>query len=225
MGRQSWKARSGCSPRRRRRGGLQLRRGGLLRILVVLLALLGAGPAWAGAPRPSTGGGAAVQPLRPSESTPQKLWGTVRSVALASLLVVATQDDGSREVRLYGIEPPEQPRGAQGPHPEIPGQPYGAEALRYVRDLITGKLVRLETFGKDRQGRSLAVVWLGDVNVNLTMVKEGLAWVSPTVGDPRVRAELAVAEQQAQKAKYGLWSLPNPEPPWEYRKRLRIPAQ
>ena len=215
---QSWKVRSGCMPRRRRRRGL-------LGILAVLLALLVADPAWAGAPRPAIEGGGAVPPLRPPERTARKLWGTVNSVGLASLLVVATPDDGSRQVRLYGIEPPEQPRGAKGPQPETPGQPYGAEALGYVRDLITGKLVRLETFGKDRQGRSLAVVWLGDVNVNLTMVKEGLAWVSPTVGDARVRAELEVAEQQAQKAKYGLWSLPNPEPPWEYRKRLRVPAQ
>jgi endonuclease YncB( thermonuclease family) len=57
------------------------------------------------------------------------------------------------------------------------------------------------------------------------MVKEGLAWVSPTVSNSRVRAELEVAAQQAQKAKYGLWSLPNPESPWEYRKRLRVPAE
>jgi endonuclease YncB( thermonuclease family) len=146
-------------------------------------------------------------------------------VTLATLMEVTTPDDGSRQVRLYGIEPPERPRPAQASQRESPGQPYGIEALGYVRDLLDGKLVRIETFGKDRRGRILAVVWLGDVNVNLTMVKEGLAWVSPAVSDSRVRAELEVAEQQAQKAKYGLWSLPNPEPPWEYRKRLRVPAE
>jgi endonuclease YncB( thermonuclease family) len=146
-------------------------------------------------------------------------------VAIATLLEVATPDDGPHKVRLYGIEPPERPRPAQATRPETPGQPYGVETLAYVRDLLGGKLVRIETFGKDRQGRTLAVVWLGDVNVNLTMVKEGLAWVSPAVSDSRVRAELEVAAQQAQKAKYGLWSLPHPEPPWEYRKRLRVPAE
>jgi endonuclease YncB( thermonuclease family) len=194
-------------------------------ILALLLAASWVVPAWGGAPRPSIEGGGSGQPLGPPESTSRKLWGTVRSVTIGTLLEVATPDDGSRQLRLYGIEPPERPRPARASQRETPGQPYGVEALSYVRDLLDGKLVRIETFGKDRRGRTLAVVWLGDVNVNLTMVKEGLAWVSPAVSDSRVRAELEVAEQQAQKAKYGLWSLPNPEPPWEYRNRLRVPAE
>jgi endonuclease YncB( thermonuclease family) len=218
MSRQSWTMIRSNRPQGRRRPA------GPVAILMLLLALGGADPGWSGAPRPSTEGRAAVQPLRPPQGAVRTLWGTVDSVALASLLVVTIPDDGSREVRLYGIEPPEQPREARGPHPGSPGQPFGAEALAYVRDLITGKQVRLEILGKDRHGRSLAIVWLGDVNVNLTLVKEGLAWVSPSVGNPRVRAELEVAEQQAQRARYGLWSLPDPEPPWQYRKRLRVPA-
>jgi endonuclease YncB( thermonuclease family) len=90
---------------------------------------------------------------------------------------------------------------------------------------LADKQVRLESFGKDRTGRLLAVVWLGDINVNLTLVKEGLAWVSPSITYSKVRAELEVAERQAQVGKYGLWALPNPEPPWEFRNRLRLPAE
>ncbi len=87
------------------------------------------------------------------------------------------------------------------------------------------KQVRIESYGKDRLGRILAVVWLGDINVNLTLVKEGLAWMDPSLTIIKVRAPLEVAERQAQVGKYGLWALPNPEPPWKYRKRHRLPIQ
>ena len=128
-------------------------------------------------------------------------------------------------VRLLGIDPPEPPRpGRPGSQP-TEGQPFGPEAATYLRDLVIDKQVQLDTYGKDSLGRTLAVVWLGDLNVNLVLVKEGLAWVSPNVSVTKVRVELEVAERQAQVGKYGLWALPHPEPPWEFRKRHRLPAE
>ena len=200
------------SPHRWRPDPGTLRRAGAAALVLAGL-LLGARPGPAGA----------GQSLGPPETSGMKLWGTVQSVESATLLRVAPPDAAPLQVLLYGIEPPEWSLPAADRH-EFPGQPYGQDAYTYVHDLLTSKQVQIETFGKDRQGRILAVVWLGDINVNLRLVKEGLAWVSPSVSDPRVRAELEVAEQQAQKGKYGLWSLPNPEPPWVYRKRLRVPA-
>jgi endonuclease YncB( thermonuclease family) len=85
--------------------------------------------------------------------------------------------------------------------------------------------VQLETYGKDRAGRLLSVVWLGDINVNLTLVKEGLAWVAPSLTVTNVRFALEVAERQARVGRYGLWALPAPEPPWEYRKRYQLPSE
>jgi endonuclease YncB( thermonuclease family) len=105
------------------------------------------------------------------------------------------------------------------------GQPFGPEAATYLRDLVVDKQVQLDTYGKDHLGRTLAVVRLGDLSVNLILVKEGLAWVSPNVPVTKVRVALEVAERQAQVGKYGLWALPNPEPPWEFRKRHRLPAE
>ncbi len=213
------------SPRSWRRDPAALRRWG--EVVLVLMALLvgaWAGPAWAGGPRIGTDGSGAEQPLGPPETTAKKLWGTVQSVESTTLLLVTPPDSGPLQVRLYGIEPPEWSYPAMPGRQGVPGQPYGQDAFTYVRDLLTNRQVQIESFGKDRRGRILAVVWLGDINVNLSMVKEGLAWVSPSVSDPRVRAELEVAEQQAQKGRYGLWSLPNPEPPWEFRKRLRVPS-
>jgi endonuclease YncB( thermonuclease family) len=153
------------------------------------------------------------------------VWGTVRTVRDATSLVVVTPELRRYDVRLLGVEPPEPPRpGRPGAQP-TEGQPFGPEAANYLRDLVLDKQVQLDTYGKDRLRRTLAVVWLGDLSVNLILVKEGLAWVSPDVPVTKVRVELEVAERQAQVGKYGLWALPNPEPPWEFRKRLRLPAE
>jgi len=167
----------------------------------------------------------ASHPLTPPESGEAQIWGTVRAALDGTSLVVVTSEPARVDVRLLGVEPPEPPRPGRSGIPPTEGQPFGPEAATYVRDLLVDKQVRLETYGKDRGGRILAVVWLGDINVNLTLVKEGLAWVSPGISVSKVRIGLEVAERQAQVAKYGLWALPNPEPPWEYRRRHRLPSE
>jgi micrococcal nuclease len=161
---------------------------------------------------------------RGGEGPVTRLWGTVRSMPTGTHLVVVSPDQGSLEVRLLGVVLPEPPRtGATGR--AVEGQPFGAQAERYARDLLLEKQVSLDAYGKDRMGRRLAVVWLGEINVNLTLVKEGLAWVDPSLTAANVRAALEVAERQAQVGRYGLWGLPEPEPPWEYRKRNRLASE
>lgn len=197
-------------------------------VVPTLCLLLAAGWAQAGtkpgAPAPPASPEVS-QPLLPSEPEEVHVWGTARAVPDATNLVVVTPELRRYDVRLLGVEPPEPPRpGRPGAQP-TEGQPFGPEAAKYLRDLVVDKQVQLDTYGKDRLGRTLAVVWLGDLSVNLILVKEGLAWVSPNVPVTKVRVELEVAERQAQVGKYGLWALPNPEPPWEFRKRLRLPAE
>ncbi len=152
-----------------------------------------------------------------------RLWGTVRSVAGRNLLV-ASPDRGQIEVRLVGVELPEPPRVA-ATGTIITGQPFGPQAAAYVRELLLDRQVQLDTYGTDRAGRLLSVVWLGEINVNLTLVKEGLAWLDPALTNTNVRAALEVAERQAQVGRYGLWALPDPEPPWAFRKRNKLPPQ
>jgi endonuclease YncB( thermonuclease family) len=161
---------------------------------------------------------------RGGEGPVTRLWGTVRSMPTGTHLVVVSPDQGSFEVRLFGVVLPEPPRtGATGA--VLAGQPFGAQADGYARDLLLEKQVSLDVYGKDQAGRRLAVVWLGEINVNLTLVKEGLAWVDPSLAVTNVRAPLEVAERQAQVGRYGLWGLPAPEPPWEYRKRHRLASE
>ena len=161
----------------------------------------------------------------PKESSKAHTYGTVRKVLSAVNLVVTTPDIPSMSVRLMGVEPPVVSREAGDGGKAIPGQPYGTEAEMYIRDLLLDKQVQLDTYGKDRKGRTLAVVWLCDINVNVTLVTQGLAWVSPSIPIANVRVELEVAGRQAQVARYGLWGLPDPESPWEFRKHHHLPAE
>ena len=152
------------------------------------------------------------------------LWGTVRAVQGANQLTVVSPDLGPMQVRLLGVMLPVAPQpGSKGEAER--GQLFGTEAFDYLRDLILGKQVQLTTYGKDRAGRLLSVVWLGEINVNVTLVNEGLAWMDPTVTVVSVRAALQVAERQAQVGKYGLWAFPNPEPPWKFRRRNHLAAE
>jgi endonuclease YncB( thermonuclease family) len=210
-----------CAPRRGRTASVF---GFILITLItaVVLACVG-GVQAAKPPRVSTSG--AGNPTLPGEGVGTQLWGTVRAVQDAAQLVIVAPEFERLQVRLLGVELPEPPRQGKGGVPLTVGQPFGPEAASYLRDLVVDKQVLLETYGKDRSGRLLAVVWLGNINVNVTLVKEGLAWMSPSIGVLKVRAELEVAERQARVAKYGLWALPNPEAPWEFRKRHRLPVE
>ena len=74
--------------------------------------------------------------------------------------------------------------------------------------MVLNKTIELESYGLDRYSRILAVVYIDGLNVNLEMVKEGLAEVykgKPTPGfDNRPYWD---AEQEARKADLNMWSL------------------
>ena len=109
-------------------------------------------------------------------------------------------------IRLSGIDCPEK------------GQAYGHKAKQAASALVFGKEVALQTYGKDKYGRTLADVLLSDgTNVNHELVKDGWCWwyrkYAP--GD----TQLEKLEKDARDAKKGLWGDPYPVPPWEWRKR------
>ena len=109
-------------------------------------------------------------------------------------------------IRLSGIDCPEK------------GQTFGKRAKQAASELVYGKEVTLQTFGKDKYGRTIADVLLPDsTNVNHTLVKNGWCWwyrkYAP--GD----TVLEGLETEAREARKGLWVDPASVPPWEWRKR------
>lgn len=108
------------------------------------------------------------------------------------------------KARLEGIDAPER------------GQPFSREAGARLTQLVLREPVRMTVHGSDRYGRLLARIYVGKIDVNLTLVREGLAWHFKKYSDD---SALAVAEEEARIARRGVWSQESPVPPWQRRAR------
>ncbi len=118
--------------------------------------------------------------------------------------------DGKQvKIRLASIDCPEK------------GQPYGQAAKKFTAGLVAGKIVKVWPTDTDRYGRTIAFVFVGDVDLNKELLKAGLAWHYKKYSrDP----ELAKLEFEARSKKVGLWKEPDPVAPWEWRKMKRDKA-
>jgi micrococcal nuclease len=86
--------------------------------------------------------------------------------------MMCMMDNISIMVRLVGIDAPEissKKRGA--------GQPYSQQSKKYLASLVLNKNVELKRYGLDQYGRVLCVLFLDGKNINLEMIKAGLAEV------------------------------------------------
>ncbi|MDQ6950381.1 MAG: thermonuclease family protein [Mariprofundales bacterium] len=112
--------------------------------------------------------------------------------------------DGER-IRLLGLNTPEIT------HRDSAGQPYGIEATKRLTQLIAGKSLKL-AFDKEKidiYGRTLAQLYDRQGRwINGMMVREGWAHVYTFVPNLRWAHPLLVLEQQARRAKLGIWALP-----------------
>ena len=108
------------------------------------------------------------------------------------------------KVRLTEIDAPEK------------RQAWGTKARQALSDLVFGKTVTIVDSGKDRYQRTLGRVLVGEKDVNAEMVRSGNAWVYRRYAQDKA---LYAFEGEAREAERGLWSLPNPVPPWEFRSR------
>ena len=55
-------------------------------------------------------------------------------------------------------------------------QPFGKEAAAHLKSLIGGREVRVEYEMTDQYGRILGIIFLGETDINLQMVRDGCAW-------------------------------------------------
>ena len=75
------------------------------------------------------------------------------------------------------------------------------------RRLVAGRRVRLETDvqARDRYGRLLAYVWVGDVMVNAELVRQGYAQVMTVPPNVRHQELFVKLQREAREAGRGLW--------------------
>lgn len=99
-------------------------------------------------------------------------------------------------------------------------QPYGKQAKRATAAYVGNREVVVRALKRDRHGRTIADILLPDGrNVGHELVEEGLAWSRPDTPEGR---SLGDVEQLARAAAKGLWSEPNPVPPWKWKQNSRV---
>lgn len=109
--------------------------------------------------------------------------------------------EGGERVRYLGIDTPETA------DPRKPVQCFGIEASKKNQELVEGKTVRLEKdiTDRDKYGRLLRYVWVGDLFVNLELVKQGFATSYSYPPDVKYQDQFLAAEREAREAGLGLW--------------------
>ncbi len=60
--------------------------------------------------------------------------------------------------------------------------------------------MRVTNKGPDRYGRTLGVVWVGDRNINLEMVKDGLAWHYKQFSKDKTLADAELDDRRVRSA-------------------------
>jgi micrococcal nuclease len=105
------------------------------------------------------------------------------------------------KVRYIGVNTPEVH------HPRKGEEPGGRAAMAVNRTLVDGRKVLLETDvqARDRYGRLLAYVWVGDVMVNAELLRRGYAQVMTIPPNVRHQALFVKLQRDARDAERGLW--------------------
>lgn len=106
--------------------------------------------------------------------------------------------------------------------PEL-DQPGGKEAHEFIKNAVKGHRVRIIELTDSGRSQGGWVFQKGQTNsVNLLMVETGMSWVKKQqITSVVPQDKMKKAQEKAKEAKKGLWSLDNPVPPWEWRKKMK----
>jgi micrococcal nuclease len=108
------------------------------------------------------------------------------------------------KIRLFGIDCPER------------DQAFGNKARSFTAKMVFGKVVEVQEVDRDGYGRTVAWVSVDGKSLNKELLRAGLAWwYRYYAGNEH---ELEKLESEARNSKIGLWSWPNPVPPWDFRR-------
>jgi len=136
----------------------------------------------------------------------QSLTGTVVRVVDGDTIHVRV-NGRIEKVRYIGVNTPETH------HPTKGEEPGGHEATEVNRRLVEGKIVRLklDVQERDRYGRLLAYVYVGDTMVGAELVRLGYAQVMTIPPNVRHQELFLKLEREAREAARGLWKV-EPQP-------------
>ncbi len=128
---------------------------------------------------------------------------TVLEIIDGDSVVLKDYDATMARLHLDGVDAPEL------------SQPFGPEARDFLTRLLMRKLVTVRVRVRPTLTREgLARVELHGSDVSSALIRNGMAWYCARFTEDR---ELDQAAKEARKTRVGLWSGPNPTPPWQHR--------
>lgn len=134
----------------------------------------------------------------------QTISGKIIGASDGDTITIRTADGRNYKIRLNGVDCPEK------------SQDFGKRAKDFTWNFCYGKKISANLLSKDKYDRNIADVFADGQSLNRALVAAGLAWHYKKYSDD---PDLARLEDEARAAKRGLWSIPNPMAPWDYRKR------
>jgi endonuclease YncB( thermonuclease family) len=135
--------------------------------------------------------------------------GLVVGVTDGDTITVLDHTNTQHKVRLAGIDAPEKK------------QAFGNASKKSLSELVYNKQVDVDWHKRDRYGRIVGKVIVGELDANLEQVRLGMAWYYKKYKGELVfedRLGYVLAQENAEAAKLGLWSDNQPIPPWDFRK-------
>lgn len=130
----------------------------------------------------------------------------VVGVSDGDTITCLTSSNSQIKVRLNQIDAPETK------------QDFGTQSKKSLSDMVFGKQVVVKSTGKDRYGRTLGELYIGNTNINKQQVANGMAWAYREYLTDR---DYLVLESSARARKIGIWSEPNPIYPSDFRKQAK----
>jgi micrococcal nuclease len=126
-----------------------------------------------------------------------------------AVTVLSVIDGDTIKVRIGEKEETVRYIGIDTPEPYRDGEPacFSREATEENKRLVEGKEVKLvgDKEDRDKYGRLLRYVYVGDTFVNAEMVENGFAKILRIKPNTEHASELSTLQEAAREAKRGLW--------------------
>lgn len=140
----------------------------------------------------------------------KRIYGRVLYVSDGDTLMFQPANGEKFKIRLYGIDTPEK------------AQPYGPQATGILKRLVLNEIVNVDLISVDHYGRQIARIYVGKQDINAEMIRLGAAWHYKFYDKSSNYQQYEDLERYARQNRLGLWNRPNPTPPWEYRRAMRV---
>jgi endonuclease YncB( thermonuclease family) len=138
------------------------------------------------------------------------LQGLVVGVSDGDSLTLLDAEKRQHKIRLQGIDAPEMK------------QAYGQKSKESLSKLVYNKTIQVHWSKKDRFGRTVGQVMLGDIDICLEQVRRGMAWHFKDYQDEQSVKDRDLydrAELQARELRLGLWQDAAPIEPAVFRQK------